>query len=429
MLNRLRGSVALSSALLLVVQTPAFAQGFVKIFDGKSLNGWKLVHRTGPGYIIREGNLVVPKDGGGNLFTEKVYKDFVLRCQFKTEAGGNNGVGIRAPLEGDSAWVGMEVQILDDPHPMYANLEPGQYCGSVYKVFPAKRGALKPAGEWNQYEISAIGRKVEVKLNGKAISGGDINEITDPKVLLEHPGCLRDRGHIGFLGHGPEEVEIREIYVKDLSKPDRDNTPPAGFKALFNGKDLSGWKGLVSPDAGPPGRAKMTPQQLADAQVKADQQMRDHWRVVDGALVYDGKGQSLCTAKDYGDFEMLVDWKIKAGGDSGIYLRGSPQVQIWDPESHGGIGSAGLYNNQKNPANPSKRADKPIGEWNRFRILMIGDKVIIHLNDELVVNNVTLENYWERDKPIYARGQIELQHHGDELQFKNVYIREIPRGK
>src|ERR1051326_910431 len=158
--------------------------------------------------------------------------------------------------------------------------------------------------------------------------------------------------------------------------------------------------------------------------------MRDHWKVIDGVLTYDGKGQSLCSAKDYGDFELLVDWKIEKAGDSGIYLRGSPQVQIWDPDNHPGRpdeGSGGLYNNQKNPAAPSKRADKPSGEWNRFRILMIGDKVTVHLNDVLVVNAVPLENYWERDKPIYPTGQIELQHHGDELQFKNVYVREIPR--
>lgn len=430
MLNRTRGLGLLTAALFLLAAGAANAQGFVKLFDGKTLNGWTLVGGTGPGYIVRDGNLVVPKDGGGNLFTEKEYKDFVFRCQFKTEPGGNNGVGIRAPLEGDAAYVGMEVQVLDDSHPMYANLLPGQYCGSVYRVFAVKRGALKKAGEWNQYEISAIGPEIKIKLNGQLVTEGDVTKITDPATLLEHPGCRRDRGHIGFLGHGPEEVEFREIYVKDLSKPEKDNMPPTGFHALFNGKDLTGWKGLVAPDTGPPGRAKMSPAQLAEEQAKADKQMRDHWKVIDGVLTYDGKGQSLCSAKDFADFEMLVDWKIEKAGDSGIYLRGSPQVQIWDPDNHPGRpgeGSGGLYNNQKNPAGPSKRADKPIGEWNRFRILMIGDKVTVHLNDVLVVNAVPLENYWERDKPIYPTGQIELQHHGSILQFKNVYIREIPR--
>jgi hypothetical protein len=212
-----------------------------------------------------------------------------------------------------------------------------------------------------------------------------------------------------------------------------DNTPPKGFVALFNGKDLAGWKGLVSPDKGPPGRALMTKEQLAEAQKAADERMQAHWKVEDGALVFDGKGDSLCTAKDYGDFELLVDWKILPKGDSGIYLRGTPQVQIWDPGNQDGsapgIGSGGLFNNQKNPSKPSKVADKPIGEWNTFRIVMVGEKVTIHLNGEKVVDNVTLENYWERDKPIYATGQIELQNHGNTLWFKNAYIREIKDGK
>ena len=200
-----------------------------------------------------------------------------------------------------------------------------------------------------------------------------------------------------------------------------DNTPPEGFVALFNGRDLTGWKGLV---ANPKVRAEMTPEKLAEAQKKADEGIREHWNVVDGVLVFDGKGKSLCTAKDYADFEMFVDWKIKAAGDSGVYLRGSPQVQIWDPATRP-EGSGGLFNNKIHPSKPSKCADNPIGEWNTFRIKMVGEKVTIWLNEELVVDNVVLENYWERDKPIYPCGQIELQNHGNTLYFKNVYIREI----
>jgi hypothetical protein len=199
--------------------------------------------------------------------------------------------------------------------------------------------------------------------------------------------------------------------------------PPEGFTALFNGKDLTGWKGLVED---PEKRAKMTPEQLAAAQAKADEKMREHWHVVDGAFEFDGKGDSLCTVKDYADFEMLVDWKIKDEGDSGIYLRGSPQVQIWDPKKNN-IGSGGLYNNQKGPHDPLVLADKPIGEWNTFRIKMVGEKVTVWLNDKLVVDNVSLENYWDRAKPIYPTGQIELQNHGNNLWFTNIYIKEIPK--
>jgi hypothetical protein len=207
------------------------------------------------------------------------------------------------------------------------------------------------------------------------------------------------------------------------------NKPPEGFVALSNGKDLADWKGLVG---SPVTRAKMTAEELAKAQAKADDNMRAHWKVADGALAFDGKGSHLCTTKDYGDFEMMVDWKIEKGGDSGIYLRGSPQVQIWDSSEHLGkdkqpIGSGGLYNNKTGPANPLKCADKPIGEWNTFRIKMVGDRVTVHLNDVLVVDNVAMENYWERDKPIYPAGQIELQSHGSNLYFRNIYIREIPR--
>jgi len=197
---------------------------------------------------------------------------------------------------------------------------------------------------------------------------------------------------------------------------------PEGFVPLLNGKDLTGWKGLVK---NPEERAKMTPEQLAAEQEKADERMRAHWKVEDGALVFDGKGDSLCTAKDYANFEMLVDWKILPEGDSGIYLRGSPQVQIWDtakwPE-----GSGGLYNNKKNPSKPLKCADKPVGEWNTFRIRMVGERVSVWLNDELVVDNVVMENYWDRSKPIYPSGQIELQNHGNTLYFRNIFIKELP---
>ena len=208
--------------------------------------------------------------------------------------------------------------------------------------------------------------------------------------------------------------------------PAADNTPPEGFAALFNGKDLTGWKGLV---ADPPKRAKMTPEELAEAQKKADADANDHWKADGGVLVFDGKGQNLCTAKDYGNFELLLDWKILKDGDSGIYLRGTPQVQIWDPDCKpaGGIGSGGLYNNQKNPSKPTVKADKPVGEWNTFKIKMVGDKVTVHLNDQLVVDNVPLENYWERDKPLFETGQIELQNHGNTLYFKNIYLKELPK--
>lgn len=194
------------------------------------------------------------------------------------------------------------------------------------------------------------------------------------------------------------------------------------FAPLFNGKDLSGWKGLV---ADPVKRARMTPPEMDKAQKMADESMRVHWKVEDGILVFDGRGESLCTEKDYMDFELYVDWKIEEGGDSGIYLRGSPQVQIWGPDQSPD-GSGGLYNNQKNPSKPLVRADNPVGEWNTFLIRMNGERVTVYLNGILVADDVVMENYWERDRPIYPVGQIELQAHSTPLYFRNVYIRKIP---
>ena len=196
-----------------------------------------------------------------------------------------------------------------------------------------------------------------------------------------------------------------------------------GFAPLFDGRSLEGWKGLV---ADPEKRAAMSKDALTRAQADADARMREHWRVEGGALVFDGKGESLCTRGDYGDFELLVDWKIDKGGDSGIYLRGSPQVQIWDADANP-VGSGGLYNNQKGPAAPSEKADGPVGDWNTFRVFMIGERVTVYLNDRRVVDDVVLENYWDRARPIYPTGQIELQAHGNPLAFRNVYLREIPR--
>jgi hypothetical protein len=190
--------------------------GFTPLFNGKNLDGWKLMRGAGPGYVIEGDRIVCPPDGGGNLFTEKEYANFVYRVDFKLSPGGNNGIGIRAPFEGDAAYVGMEIQVLDDPAPQYKNLEPGQYCGSVYKVFAAKRGALKPTGEWNSYEITANGRQIKVVLNGKTVVDGNLDSVKDEKILKEHPGLARKSGHIGFLGHR-SHVEFRNPRVKELA--------------------------------------------------------------------------------------------------------------------------------------------------------------------------------------------------------------------
>ena len=202
-----------------------------------------------------------------------------------------------------------------------------------------------------------------------------------------------------------------------------------GFENLFNGTDLTGWKGLV---ANPIARSKMSAQQLQDAQAKADASIKSDWVVKDGLLVFTGHGDNLCTQKQYSDFELFVDWKITEKGDAGIYLRGTPQVQIWDTsrrEVGAQVGSGGLYNNQKNERNPKVVADNKIGSWNTFHIIMRGAQVTVYLNGVLVTDKVVLENYWDRTLPIFVKEQIELQAHGTYVAYRNIYIRELPSDK
>lgn len=204
--------------------------------------------------------------------------------------------------------------------------------------------------------------------------------------------------------------------------------PPPGFVSLLDGTNLTNWKELVD---NPQPDANLSTEERAAAQVAADQRMRSHWKVTDGVLQFDGEGESIATKKDYADFELYVDWKIQPGGDSGIYLRGLPQVQIWDPgyeplHKHGAEkGSGGLWNNQHHERFPLVKADKPIGKWNTFYIKMVGNRVTVKLNGELVVDDVELENYWEPDQPVPASGPIVLQNHGNRLWFRNLYVREL----
>lgn len=207
----------LAIALLASALLPAAEPGFISLFDGKTLDGWSLFSKgNGRGYIVENGAIVCPADGGGNLLTDREFSDFVFRFEFRMEPGGNNGVGIRAPLAGDIAYSGMEIQILDHNHDRYKGwLKPTQRLGAVYDLIPPLAEALKPAGEWNSEEIEARGRKIRVTLNGVLITDADLDTIKDPEKLKKHPGAARTGGRIGFLGHGTR-VEFRNIRVKPL---------------------------------------------------------------------------------------------------------------------------------------------------------------------------------------------------------------------
>ena len=209
------------------------------------------------------------------------------------------------------------------------------------------------------------------------------------------------------------------------------NIPPEGFKALFNGKDLKGWFGHGTKD--PRTLWKMSPEELKKHQEETLKDINAHWSVKDGELINDGKGLYLTTKKDYKDFELLLEYKTVPKADSGIYLRGVPQVQIWDPTEEAkwkigaDKGSGGLWNNSKGAPgkDPLKRMDKPFGEWNKFHIIMIGERVTVYLNNEKVVDNVVMENFFDRKIPIFEKGPIQLQTHGGEIRWKNIFIREI----
>ena len=209
------GALMAVTGVLVAAAVFAAEPGFTPLFNGKNLDGWKLVGGDGPGYLVEGDRIVCPSNGGGNLFTEKEYANFVLRLEFKLSPGGNNGVGLRAPFEGDAAYQGMEIQVLDDPAEQYKNIQPAQHSGSIYGVFAAKQGALKPTGEWNAYEITADGRHVKINLNGTMVVDADLDTMKDQGILKQHPGLARTTGHIGFLGHR-SHVEFRNIRIKEL---------------------------------------------------------------------------------------------------------------------------------------------------------------------------------------------------------------------
>jgi hypothetical protein len=207
------------------------------------------------------------------------------------------------------------------------------------------------------------------------------------------------------------------------------NQPPRGFKALFNGRDFDDWTGGATRD--PRDIAAMSESDRAAHHADMKRRLKEHWRVEDGVLVSDGEEPYLATTAEFGDFELWVDWMIGPKGDSGIYLRGVPQVQIWDPtdeDAHrngADKGSGALWNNQRHERFPDTLADKPIGEWNRMFIRMVGPYVTVQLNGRQVVDNVIMENYYDRSIPVFMRGPIYLQTHGAETRFRNVFVREL----
>ncbi|MFC4992980.1 3-keto-disaccharide hydrolase [Rubritalea tangerina] len=399
-------------------------EGFIELFNGKDLTGWQ-----GEGYEVKDGAIYcTPK--GKNLMTAKEYSNYVLDFEFKLPPGGNNGLGIHYPGKGDAAYVGLELQILDDTAKKYAKLKDSQYHGGIYQLQAAKRGHLKPVGEWNKQRVIVNGNHVTIELNGVVINDANLDELAEK--FPKHKGVKRRSGFVTFCGHG-DPVGFRNIKIKDTTLPEVDLT---GFSAMYDGKSLAGWK----QDPGHEG----------------------HWQPRGEVLYYDSqskaKDKNLWTEKSYKDFTMVFDWrwadyanarrldrpvldpatgeaKKDANGkaitknvielDSGIYMRGNnrSQVNLWNWPC--GSGEVYGYRTNRNfsqeiraALTPKVPADNPIGAWNRMAITLKGDRLTVVLNGKTVIENAQLPG-------VPAEGPIALQHHGSALEFKKLYIKEL----
>ncbi|MEX2316893.1 MAG: DUF1080 domain-containing protein [Pirellulales bacterium] len=222
-----RCRLLVATIVVALISLPARSQdvkleeGHTSLFNGKDLTGWVYgktatgENKAGAGYAVENGAIFCTVRDGGNLYTAKEYADFSFRFEFKLTENANNGIGIRAPLLGDAAYVGMEIQVLDDSGSNNRNLRPEQYHGSIYNLVGSKRGSQKPVGEWNSQEIEAKGTRIKVTLNGTMILDTDLADIKDEAKLRRHPGIKNAKGHIGFLGHGAR-VEFRNLRIKEL---------------------------------------------------------------------------------------------------------------------------------------------------------------------------------------------------------------------
>jgi len=409
----------LKSIALLMLAGASFSGGadlkFTPLFNGKDLTGW-----VGGGYLVKDG-CIVPGPKARFIHTQKRYANYVLEFDFRLPPGGNNGIGIHYPGQGDAAYVGMEIQVLDNTAKQYKKLLPAQYHGSIYKLVPAKRGFLKPVGEWNHERITVDGPVVKVELNGTLITEGNLDELQ--KSHPNHAGVKRRAGFVALCGHH-SDVRFRNLRIAELPPHfDAKAAEAKGYKPLLD-SSLSQWK-----HEGP---------------------AADHWKIVDGILHGDGEGADLWTKESYKDFELLVDWRWPEPGpkrrrpvilpdgtqkkgpgveveelDSGIYLRGNSksQVNLWNWPV--GSGEVYGYRTARNTppevraaVTPKTKADKPLGEWNRMKIVMKGDRLSVTLNGKKVIDNAQLPG-------VPKSGPLALQHHHAPIDFANIWIKEL----
>lgn len=393
---------------------------FTPIFNGKDLKGW-----SGEGYVI-EGDSIVCTPEGRNLVSDRIFANYVLDFEFKLPPAGNNGLGINYPGTGDAAYTGLELQVLDNSAEKYKDLKPFQFHGSIYTMVAAKKGALKPVGEWNLQRVIVDGPNVKVELNDQVITEANLDELQTK--FPDHRGVSRRAGHLALCGHG-DKVAFRNFRIHEF--PPAANTAgvqAAGFTPLFDGSSLDSWKVAKGSE--------------------------NHWVSSQGILKYDGRSEApgndkhLWSKDSFQDFTLVLDWRWAAGGpptkrpvigpdgnetgesvevqelDSGIFLRGNDksQVNLWNwPVGSGEV--YGYRTDKSQPAEvraavtPSEKADKPVGEWNRTMITMKGDRLSVVLNGKTVIENAQLPG-------VAAEGPIALQHHGSAIDFANIWIRK-----
>jgi len=435
--------IILFSFLAVAFVSSAMARGeepeWTALFNGRDLSGWVNVNCHPNTFTVRDDMIVSTGVPTGVLRTEKQYENFILELEWKhLKAKGNAGLfvwsdPVTAP--GVPFCRAIEVQILDgqntDNYTSHgdvfaihgATMKPDRpHPAGWARCLPSEHRA-KPAGEWNHYRVECRDGALKLAVNGKVVSGGSL--------------CSPRKGYLCLESEG-SECHFRNIRIQELpsSDPEREEIADVdeGFLSLYNGIDLAGWK--VEPGH------------------------EGHWKPENWILSYDGKSEAedknLWSAKEYGDFELICDWRLNAkpheearpvilpngeyekgedgkpktvvvqdAGDSGIYLRGNSksQVNIWCwPAGSGEV--YGYRTDAKMPAEvragvtPKVKADRPIGQWNRFVITMRGDRLTVKLNGQTVIDGAQLPG-------VPPRGPIALQHHGDSLQFANIYIKEL----
>jgi hypothetical protein len=412
---------------------------WVPLFNGKDLGGWVNINCAPNTFTVRDGIIVSTGVPTGIMRTARQYENFELELEWRhMKPGGNAGLFVWADpvtAPGTPFARAIEVQILDG-----RNSENYTSHGDVFAIhgatfkpdrphpngwmrcLPSERRA-RPAGDWNHYRVLCSNGVVQLAVNGQVVSGGSESKPRQGYICLESEGS---------------ECHFRNLRIHEFAsthpKPEEIAPLAEGFVPLYTGLDLSGWK--------------------------AEPGHQGHWQPKDWRLDYDGKSEAadknLWTEKEFGDFVLICDWRwpgtgvkrmrpvilpsgdyavddagkpkeveVLDAGDSGIYLRGSSkaQVNIWCwPAGSGEVWDYRLDRNLppevRAACTPKRKADKPVGDWNRFVITMRGDRLTVNLNGQTVIENAPLPG-------VPRRGPIALQHHGDPIQFANILIREL----